>query len=104
MDELFYNAVDLLKSLIAVPSVSREENAAADVVANFLKQYGCKVERRGNNVWTIANGYFSEKPTLLLNSHIDTVRPVAGWTRDPFTAEEDEDGRIYGLGSNDAGA
>lgn len=104
MDELFYNAVDLLKSLIAVPSVSREENAAADVVVNFLMQYGCKVERRGNNVWTIANGYFSEKPTLLLNSHIDTVRPVAGWTRDPFTAEEDEDGRIYGLGSNDAGA
>lgn len=104
MDELYYNAVDLLKTLISVPSISREEDNAADVVAGFLENNGCEVRRSGNNVWTVAAGYSSEKPTLLLNSHIDTVRPVAGWEHDPFTAEEDEDGRIYGLGSNDAGA
>ena len=104
MDELYYNAIDLLKSLISVPSISREEKEAADILSGFLEGSGCKVGRKGNNVWCVSEDYSEEKPTLLLNSHIDTVRPVAGWTRDPFMATEDDEGRIFGLGSNDAGA
>ncbi len=103
MDELYYNAIDLLKKLIATPSVSRDENAAANVVEAFMINNGLSVKRSGNNVWSICNDYNPARPTLLLNSHIDTVKPVAGWTHDPFTPEEDEDGKLYGLGSNDAG-
>ena len=103
MDEIFYDVVDLLKALISTPSVSREEQAAADIIENFLKARGCTTQRCGNNVWTIAPGYSHERPTLLLNSHIDTVRPVDGWTRNPFLPDDDGE-RIYGLGSNDAGA
>ena len=103
MDEIFYDVVDLLKALISTPSVSREEQAAADIIENFLKARGCTTQRCGNNVWTIAPGYSHERPTLLLNSHIDTVRPVDGWTRNPFSPDDDGE-RIYGLGSNDAGA
>ena len=103
MDEIFYDVVDLLKALISTPSVSREEQAAADIIENFLKARGCTTQRCGNNVWTIAPGYSHERPTLLLNSHIDTVRPVNGWTRNPFSPDDDGE-RIYGLGSNDAGA
>ncbi|MFV0391880.1 MAG: M20 family metallo-hydrolase, partial [Paludibacteraceae bacterium] len=64
---------------------------------------GYTASRMGNNVWTIASGYDGSRPTILLNSHIDTVKPVYGWTRDPFTPTE-EDNKIFGLGSNDAGA
>ncbi len=103
MDELYYNAIDLLKKLIATPSISRDENAAANVVEAFMINNGLSVKRSGNNVWSICNDYNPARPTLLLNSHIDTVKPVAGWTHDPFTPEEDEDGKLYGLGSNDAG-
>lgn len=103
IDELYYDAVDLLKELIAIPSVSREENAAADRVEQFMQAHGFNPSRLGNNVWCIAPGYNPDMPTLLLNSHIDTVKPVAGWTRDPFMPTEEE-GRLYGLGSNDAGA
>ena len=99
MDEIFYDVVDLLKALISTPSVSREEQAAADIIENFLKARGCTTQRCGNNVWTIAPGYSHERPTLLLNSHIDTVRPVDGWTRNPFSPDDDGE-RIYGLGSN----
>lgn len=104
LDELYYSAIDLLTELIKTPSVSRDESAAADIVARFLDENGACVERSGNNVWAIANGYDQMKPTLLLNSHIDTVKPVEGWTRDPFGAEIDDQQRLYGLGSNDAGA
>lgn len=104
IDELYYSAIDLLTELIRTPSVSRDESAAADVVAHFLAENGVSVDRCGNNVWSIADGYDQMKPTLLLNSHIDTVKPVEGWTRDPFSAEVDENQRLYGLGSNDAGA
>ena len=103
MDELYYQAVDLLKELIAIPSTSRDESAAADCIQHFLEANGCETHRHGCNVWTISPDYNPSLPTLLLNSHIDTVKPVAGWTRDPFTPEEDENGRLYGLGSNDAG-
>ncbi len=103
MDELYYNAIDLLKKLIVTPSVSRDENAAANVVEAFMINNGLSVKRSGNNVWSICNDYNPARPTLLLNSHIDTVKPVAGWTHAPFTPEEDEDGKLFGLGSNDAG-
>lgn len=104
MDELYYQAVDLLKELIAIPAVSRDESAAADCVQRHLECCGCVTHRHGNNVWTIAPDYDPARPTLLLNSHIDTVKPVAGWTHDPFTPQEDDESRLFGLGSNDAGA
>ena len=103
MDELYYKSVDLLKRLISTPSVSREENAVADIVCDFFQANGFEPQRQGNNVWAKSPDYDIAKPTLLLNSHIDTVKPVAGWTRDPYTPIE-EDGKLYGLGSNDAGA
>lgn len=104
MDELYYQAIDLLKELISTPSLSREEVHAADIIQRHLMTNGHSPNRHGNNVWAVAPGYDPSLPTLLLNSHIDTVKPAAGWTRDPFKPEEDEEGRIYGLGSNDAGA
>ena len=103
MDELFYDAIDMLKEMIAIPSFSREENAVADRLEEILTSYGLNPERLGNNLWCIAPDYEPGKPTLLLNSHIDTVKPINGWTRDPFTPTEEDD-CIYGLGSNDAGA
>lgn len=104
MDELYYNAIDLLKRLIATPSISRQENDAADIIEEFFKSQGLEPHRHCNNVWVIADDFDPSRPTLLLNSHIDTVKPTDLWTRDPFTPEIDEDGRLYGLGSNDAGA
>jgi acetylornithine deacetylase len=94
-------AIRLLKQLIALPSVSREEDKTAEAVFDFLVSEGVSPERRGNNVWV--KSILSERlPTILLNSHHDTVKPAASWTRDPFFPEE-KDGKIYGLGSNDAG-
>lgn len=104
MDELYYNAIDLLKRLISIPSTSRDEQKAADEVEAFLRNNGVDVKRSGNNVWSISRNYDPKLPTLLLNSHIDTVKPVAGWSRDPFSPDTDEEGRMFGLGSNDAGA
>ena len=102
-DELYYSATDLLKSLVETPSTSREETAAADRIEQFITGTGRTAHRKNNNIWSIAPGYRPDRPTLLLNSHIDTVKPVSGWKREPFAATEEE-GRIYGLGSNDAGA
>lgn len=105
LDDLYYDSVDLLKKLIATPSVSRDEKAAADLVERFARDnMEGEVVRLHNNIIVTAPGFDPARPTLLLNSHIDTVRPVEGWTRDPFSAEEDDSGRLYGLGSNDAGA
>lgn len=95
-------AVGLLKRLIAVPSASREEAAAAGVVEAAMAEWGMSPRRVGNNVWAVAGGHDDARPTLLLNAHIDTVRPVDSWTRDPY-APLVEDGRLYGLGSNDCG-
>jgi acetylornithine deacetylase len=104
-DAAYYDALDLLKALVAVPSVSRDEAAAADLLADYMaRRSGQRVFRRGNNCWLIAPGFDFGRPTLLLNAHIDTVRPTAGWTRDPFTPTEGDDGRLYGLGTNDDGA
>ena len=109
-DELFYQALDLLKGLIAIPRISRDETAAADLVENFMRvQCGGRavVTRHGNNILAVPVGHDdrTDIPVLLLNSHIDTVKPAAGWSRDPFTPGIDESiGRLYGIGSNDAGA
>ena len=96
-------ATELLKKLIRIPSISREEGLCADLIENYIAENGYTVSRLKNNVWTIASGFDANRPTLLLNSHIDTVKPVDGWTFDPFIPTE-KDGKIYGLGSNDAGA
>lgn len=99
-------AVELLKRLIATPSVSREEKAAADIIEEYLKENGCNPERAGNNVWAKSKNFDASKPAILLNAHIDTVKPVSGWQHDPFTPELETTGdgeRIYGLGSNDCG-
>ncbi len=95
-------ALILLKELISIPSLSREEDIAASAIAAFLKFCNVKTDRDLNNVWA-KNKYFDEsKPTILLNSHHDTVKPNKGYTLDPFTPIE-KDGKLYGLGSNDAG-
>lgn len=102
-DYLIPEAISLLKSLISIPSLSREEEAAADFLQNYIESIGITVNRKGNNIWCISPMFDLDKPTILLNSHIDTVKPVNGWRRHPFTAKE-ENGKLYGLGSNDAGA
>jgi acetylornithine deacetylase len=94
---------NLLKQLIAVPSFSREEKAAADLLESFLQKKNLQPHRKGNNIWLFSPAWDEHKPVVLLNSHIDTVKPVAGWTKDPLAPLE-EDGKLYGLGSNDAGA
>ena len=93
-------AVELLKRLIATPSVSRNEKEAADIMQNFMEEKGLSPQRHGNNVWAVCADFNEEKPTILLNAHIDTVRPVDGWAHDPFAPTMGEDGdTLYGLGS-----
>ena len=96
-------AVGLLRELIARPSHSRSEEATAGLLFDFLAERGAAPERLHNNVWARAEGFDPARPTLLLNSHHDTVRPAGGYTRDPYTPTVEGD-RLYGLGSNDAGA
>ena len=90
---------DLLREMIAIPSFSLEEGAVADLLQQRLAERGHAVRRTGNNLWCMTQG---EGPLLLLNAHIDTVRPASGYTRDPFRASVEGD-RIYGLGANDDG-
>ncbi len=97
-------AVELLCRLIEVPRISREEKAAADLLQDYMQnELRLEVKRMGNNLWSMQPNFDPEKQTLLLNAHIDTVKPVAGWQRDPFKATQ-EGNRIYGLGANDDGA
>lgn len=103
IDALYYNAVDLLKEMISTPSFSREEHNVAEVLIACMRKNGFEPGRKGNNLWIQNKNFDSNKPTILLNSHMDTVRAVSGWTKDPFSPEEDGD-ILYGLGSNDAGA
>ena len=106
-NQLFDDAVALLRELIATPRVSRDESRAADILYDRMAEWGLQPQRVKNNVLAMQtpNGQWSmvnDKPTLLLNAHIDTVKPVASWTRDPHSPDI-EDGRLYGLGSNDCG-
>ena len=96
------DAVQLLKKLIATPSVSRNEKDAADIMEQTIRSYGFEPQREANNLWIIDPHYDESRPTLLLNAHIDTVKPVASWSREPFSPDV-EDGVLYGLGSNDCG-
>ncbi len=104
MDTRHYTeeAVELLRRLIATPSTSREETKAADIMQETIEGYGMECRRSGNNVWCVAPGYDERKETVLLNAHIDTVKPVKTWTRNPYCPEM-EAGTLYGLGSNDCG-
>lgn len=96
------DAIELLKRLIAVPSVSRTEDRAADTLEEHIKILGLMTHREKNNVWVIDPEYDENRPTVLLNAHVDTVKPVSTWTRDPFVPTMDGE-RLYGLGSNDCG-
>ena len=101
--EYLAKAIDLLKALIQTPSFSGDESKTADLIQEWLKSFGIESKRHKNNVWA-SNKYFdAAKPSILINSHHDTVRPNQGYTNNPFEAKI-EKGKLYGLGSNDAGA
>lgn len=102
MREITKKAVDLLSRLIETQSYSGEEQETADILSNYLRQHGYEVNQKGNNVWAQSNHQDSTKPTLLLNSHHDTVHATSKWINDPFKANLLE-GKLIGLGSNDAG-
>lgn len=96
------DSIDMLCRLISINSTSRNEKDAADFMEDWLKCHDLVPHREANNVWAICPHYDETKPTLLLNAHIDTVRPVESWTRNPFAPEIDGD-KLYGLGANDCG-
>jgi len=97
------SAVGLLQSLIETQSFSSEEDGTALLIINWLEEKGITLSRKRNNIYAFNKHYDASKPLLLLNSHHDTVKPNKGYTRDPYNAEI-KDGKLYGLGSNDAGA
>ena len=101
-EEYVKDAVGLLSQLIATPSTSRNEKDAAGIMEKALRNYGFTPHREANNVWVIDPHFDEQKPTLLLNAHIDTVKPVDSWRRDPFAPTIEGD-TLYGLGSNDCG-
>ena len=101
-DILYQNSIGLLKELITVPSFSKEEAASADCIERFFQTHQIQCNRYLNNIWAMNLHFDAAKPTLLLNSHHDTVKPNKAYTLDPFTATEKE-GKLFGLGSNDAG-
>lgn len=102
IETLQHDALSLLKSLIATPSFSKEEDKTAGIIEAFLNSRDVQTQRKGNNIWAYNRHFDASKPTLLLNSHHDTVKANPGYTRDPFAADV-EDGKLFGLGSNDAG-
>lgn len=101
-EQLTSEAIGLLKELISLESFSGQEDKTADAIERFLAKHGAKSFRKGNNVWARNADFDPAKPTILLNSHHDTVKPNAGWTLDPFQPTVKEE-KLYGLGSNDAG-
>lgn len=103
MSTTLQSAVSLLSDLIRIPSFSREEQGTAACLTQWALQAGLWVDRCGNNVWSIQQSFNANRPTLVLLSHHDTVKPNAGYTRDPFQPTQEE-GKLFGLGSNDAGA
>ncbi len=102
IENLVDSAVKDLQKLISIPSVSRDECRAADELVEILSRYGIPSQRKGNNVWCRNRHWDDSRHTILLNAHIDTVKPVSTWTRDPFTPALEGD-KLYGLGSNDCG-
>lgn len=102
LQSLYIQSKNLLTKLIATPSFSKGEEETADLIEDFLSSKGFACNRDGNNVWAYPKDFDPSKPSVLLNSHHDTVKPNEGYTKDPFTPEITE-GKLYGLGSNDAG-
>ena len=101
-ENLTTSAIQLLKDLIEIPSFSSEEHLTAARIEQWFTDYKVPFQRSQNNIWAVNKHFDATKPTLLLNSHHDTVKPNNGYTKDPFKAQL-EDGKLYGLGSNDAG-
>jgi acetylornithine deacetylase len=102
IEQLKTDAIGLLKQLIATPSFSKEEDKTADIISTFLDLKDCTQQHIKNNIWAFNRFFDDKKPTILLNSHHDTVRPNKGYTLNPFYPIE-VDGKLFGLGSNDAG-
>lgn len=102
IEQLQKDSLELLKKLIGIQSFSKEEDKTADAIEQFLQQRNIKTYRKLNNIWAYNKHFDANKSTLLLNSHHDTVKPNSGYTRNPYDAAV-EDGKLYGLGSNDAG-
>ena len=96
------DAVELLMELIATPRASRNETEAADVMEQQMAQWGLNPQREANNLWAISDNFDEAKQTILLNAHIDTVKPVKTWTRDPYEPEVIDD-KLFGIGANDCG-
>jgi len=102
IETLYHNALQLLKQLIATQSFSKEEDKTAIIIEGFFREHGVPTKRKLNNVWAYNKYFDTNKPTILLNSHHDTVKPNSGYTRNPLEPVVEE-GKLYGLGSNDAG-
>jgi acetylornithine deacetylase len=102
LEKLTTNAISLLKHLIETPSFSKEEENTAKLIEGWFMEAEIPFQRTKNNIWATNKHFDESKPTLLLNSHHDTVKPNSAYTKDPFKALV-EDGKLYGLGSNDAG-
>ncbi|MFY0652878.1 MAG: M20 family metallo-hydrolase [Cyclobacteriaceae bacterium] len=102
MQKTRIDTLKFLKDLISIQSFSREEKKSAELIKNVFEENGVECQQHGNNIWALNKHFDSSKPTILLNSHHDTVKPNKGYTKDPFTPVV-EDGKLYGLGSNDAG-
>ncbi len=102
-ENVYNDAVELLEKLISIPSLSGEENNTADLLYKWLLERGVNAQRDKNNVYAFNNNAPENTPLILLNSHHDTVRPVDGWTQDPYRPTK-LNGKLFGLGSNDAGA
>ena len=102
LHKLYHSALELLKDLIGTPSFSKEEDKTADCIETFLNRHHITTHRSKNNIWAFNKYFDSKKPTILLNSHHDTVKPNSNYTLNPFEPIE-KDGKLYGLGSNDAG-
>ncbi|RDY59434.1 M20 family metallo-hydrolase [Flagellimonas nanhaiensis] len=100
--QLTQKAIELLQELIATPSFSGEEDKTGNAIETWLQDFGVKTNRQYNNIYAFNKHFDERKPTLLLNSHHDTVKPNSAYTKDPFHPHL-EDGKLYGLGSNDAG-
>ena len=102
LNELYDDAIKLLKEMISTPSFSTQESRTAELLEAWFVKYSIPYQRSNNNVWAIQKNHEETKPVVLLNSHHDTVRPAKSYTKDPFNPLI-EDGKLYGLGSNDAG-
>ena len=102
LEEIKERSLALLKDLISTSSFSKEEDKTAAIIEEFLKGFGIETQRYKNNVWALNKYFDASKPTVLLNSHHDTVKPNKQYTLDPFEPLV-KDGKLYGLGSNDAG-